>query len=323
MKFSVIIPVYNLEGYITRCLESFTQQNYDVNDFELLIVNDGSTDGSLEIIENFKERFPHHQITVFTKSNGGLSSARNYGISKARGNYIWFVDGDDWVPEMSLTKLSDHLNRLPSLDILEFDYELAFETEKSLEFKYAGNPNAKSTAVETGREFLEDHEYSLGVTIKIFRREFLLQNNSLFPVGMFSEDNIFSLKTTLLAERYYKINEVYYFYYQRQNSITKTKTTEHLKKYYEDIFQNMQEMRKVVREESSAIQKTIAGMNSFFVLLMMLDLFKNKKYNLIKHFAKKIKQNNFYPLEKVQVDYISKKKFSVLRIIINLYLKFV
>lgn len=323
MKFSVIIPVYNLEGYITRCLESFTNQKFSPENFELVIVNDGSIDESIKIIEGFAKRYSDYKIEVFTKDNGGLSSARNFGLSKAKGKYIWFVDGDDWVPENSLAKINQYLTEMPTLDILEFDCQLAFDTRDGLYYKSGGNAGAKSDKIETGKEFLEDHEYSLGVTIKIYRRDFLLENNFLFPHGKYSEDNIFSLQTILNAERYYKINEVYYFYYQRQNSITKTKTTSHLKKYYEDIMQNLQEMRKITCDESLAIQNTISRMSSFFVLLMILDLLKSKKYNLIKYFAKQIKRNNFYPLVSLKMDYINIRKFDILRRIVNVYLKFI
>ncbi|RZK40213.1 MAG: glycosyltransferase family 2 protein [Pedobacter sp.] len=322
MKFSVIIPVYNLEGYIIRCLESFTSQNYHPKDFELVVVNDGSTDGSLKLIEEFKNHFSDYKIEIFTKQNGGLSSTRNFGISKAQGDYIWFVDGDDWVPENSFFKLATYLEQMPNLDILEFDYELALETSNGLEYKYSGNPEAKSETVETGKAFVEAHEYSLGVTVKIYRRDFLLASSCLFLEGKYSEDNLFSLQTILKAENYYKINDVYYYYYQRQNSITKTKTAEHLTKYYDDIFHNMLEMRRITATESLAIQKTIARMNSFFVLLMMLDLFKNKKFQLIKFFGKKLKRENFYPLERVEMNYINKRKFSAFRFIVNTYLKF-
>lgn len=322
MKFSVIIPVYNLEGYIIRCLKSFADQNCSEEDLELVIVNDGSTDKSLEIIEDFRQSHPECRISIFSKVNGGLSSARNFGLSKAQGKYIWFVDGDDWVPEDSINKLSGYLDQLPNLDILEFDYELALETREGLKYRYAGNPEAKSAKIESGREFLVDHEYSLGVTVKIFRRNFLTDTELLFPEGKFSEDNIFSLQTLLSAERYYKINDVYYYYYQRQNSITKTKTTEHLRKYYEDIFHNMLEMRRLTKEESSAIRNTIARMCSFFVLLMMMDLFRNKKYELMRFYGKKIKMNNFYPLPDPKMNHINRNKFFFLRMTVNLYLKF-
>ena len=93
IKISVIVPVYNVENYLIKCLESLVYQT--LKDIELICVNDGSTDGSLSILEDYQKRFS--QVKVYTKSNGGLSDARNYGLKHAVGEYIAFVDSDDYV----------------------------------------------------------------------------------------------------------------------------------------------------------------------------------------------------------------------------------
>ena len=90
---SIIVPIYKVEKYIAKCIESLIEQTYST--YEIILVNDGSTDNSLEICNSFKKR--DKRIKVYTKENGGLSDARNYGLKKAVGSYICFIDSDDWV----------------------------------------------------------------------------------------------------------------------------------------------------------------------------------------------------------------------------------
>ena len=94
IKVSVIIPVYNTEDYLKECIESLVNQT--LREIEILIVNDGSTDSSLEIMKEFKNKYPNI-IKIFDKVNGGQASARNYALSFAQGEYLGFVDSDDWV----------------------------------------------------------------------------------------------------------------------------------------------------------------------------------------------------------------------------------
>ena len=94
-KISLIVPVYNVEDFVARCLNSLLEQNMSYEDYEIIIVNDGSTDSSLEIIQPYLEKYPNCKL--IDKPNGGLSSARNAGLNVALGEYIWFVDSDDFI----------------------------------------------------------------------------------------------------------------------------------------------------------------------------------------------------------------------------------
>lgn len=294
-KISVIVPVYNVEKYIGRCLQSFVSQKPSSSKFEIILVNDGSTDGSLAEAEKFSQQLPG--LKIFTKPNGGLSSARNFGLEKAMGEYIWFVDGDDWVADKSMQILEDKMNGFVDLQILEFDLIHAIEKDGGFEYKTVSNPSFLSPNVETGRSYLARHGYSLGVTVNLFQREWLQKSGLRFPEGKYSEDNLFSLQTTLLAERFYKFHAELYYYYQRSNSISHTKSEEHLKKYSEDIFSNILEMRDVASGETTAVKKKISEMMAFFQLLIFLDLFKNRKFALAKEFASKMKAEKLFPIQ--------------------------
>ena len=102
MKFSVVVPIYNVEQYLEQCLESLRTQDY--KDYEVICVNDGSTDGSREILTAWESRMP--QMRVIDRENGGLSAARNTGIQAATGDYVLFVDSDDWVEPTMLNRLT-------------------------------------------------------------------------------------------------------------------------------------------------------------------------------------------------------------------------
>ena len=104
MKISVIVPVYNVENYLEKCLNSLVNQTLE--EIEILVINDGSTDYSQKIIDEFQKKFPQ-KIKVFSKENGGLSDARNFGIERASGNFLAFVDSDDYISENMLQEMYD------------------------------------------------------------------------------------------------------------------------------------------------------------------------------------------------------------------------
>ena len=120
MKLSIIIPVYNVERYLRQCLDSCLDQDIPKTEYEIIIVNDGSPDNSQVIINEYALLYDN--ICVINKSNGGLSTARNAGLSIAKGNLIWFVDSDDSIVSNSLKYIYDIFKENPKLDLLTFDY---------------------------------------------------------------------------------------------------------------------------------------------------------------------------------------------------------
>lgn len=320
MLISIIVPVYNIEAYIERCLLSIVQQDFPSEQYEIILVNDGSTDGSLMKIENTRKNYPDRNIKIYTKENGGLSSARNFGIEKASAEYIWFIDGDDWVSKDSLNLLSNELEQNGKVDILEFDLAIALENKSGFKYIYDSDHKTVSEKNETGRQFLQDHGYSLGVTVKIYKQEFLLASGILFPLGKYSEDNIFSLKTLLLVEKYRKINACLYLYYQREGSLSHSKSDERLRKYYDDIYSNFFEMREVTLHENDAIKIKIGEMISYFQLLLFIGLYKNKKFALAREYVIKMKKDGFFPIGKL--DSGKSLKFNAFRKFINLLYRF-
>lgn len=117
-KFSIIVAVYNIEKYINQCIESIINQTY--SEIEIILVNDGSTDNSLHILQEWKQK--DNRIKIINKKNGGLSSARNEGLKVATGEYVAYIDGDDWVSPKMFEKLSQKINQFAKPDIVTFSY---------------------------------------------------------------------------------------------------------------------------------------------------------------------------------------------------------
>lgn len=210
MKYSVIIPVYNVEKYIDRCLKSIISQNYD--DLEIIVVDNGSTDSSGSICDTYANE--HSNISVYHVENHGVGSARNFGLSKARGEFIYFVDSDDYLVGNLFAEFEDKL--VLDLDLAVFSYYDSFEedltekqrTEKSLPFK--GNYD-KDGFIKIFKElFLSNMLYT--VWNKIYRREFLLENNLSFEQYELGEDVRFNLNVYRNVNRVYLSQESYYVY---------------------------------------------------------------------------------------------------------------
>lgn len=117
VKFSIIVPVYNVEKYLSRCLDSLLSQNYD--NYEIICVNDGSPDKSADVLQMYREKFDN--VYVVNQQNQGLGGARNTGLKYASGDYIWFVDSDDWIEQDSLVLLNNYIIKNGSKDMILFD----------------------------------------------------------------------------------------------------------------------------------------------------------------------------------------------------------
>lgn len=119
LLFSIIIPVYNAAGYVSKCLDSLLEQDIDKSRYEIICINDGSTDNSLAVLNRYAQQ--HHNITVIDKSNSGVSATRNLGLEKASGKYVWFVDADDWVAKNCFGTFAQYItDQNPSVILLEY-----------------------------------------------------------------------------------------------------------------------------------------------------------------------------------------------------------
>ena len=210
MKYSVIIPVYNVEKYINRCLKSILSQHY--NDLEIIVIDNGSTDRSGSICDIYANEYAN--FSVYHIENHGVGSARNFGLSKARGEFIYFVDSDDYLVGNLFAEFEDKLT--PDLDLLVFSYYNSFEqemTEKNRTKKilpYNGSYDKYDFSKIFKDLFLSDMLYT--VWNKLYRREFLIENNISFEKYELGEDVRFNLDVYRKVNKIYLSQDSYYVY---------------------------------------------------------------------------------------------------------------
>ena len=210
MKYSVIIPVYNVEKYINRCVKSILSQRY--NDLEIILIDNGSTDRSGSICDIYANEYAN--ISVYHIENHGVGSARNFGLSKARGEFIYFVDSDDYLVGNLFADFADKL--VPDLDLLVFSYYNSFEqelTERNRAKKclpYSGLYDKNDFIKIFTDLFLSDMLYT--VWNKFYRREFLIENNISFEKYELGEDVRFNLNAYRNVNKVYLSQDSYYVY---------------------------------------------------------------------------------------------------------------
>ena len=218
---SVIIPVYNTQIYLEACLQSALSQSLKQTEF--ICINDGSTDNSLKILERYAEN--DDRVKIINQSNQGLSSARNRGIEQAKGEYLCFLDSDDLLLPDALKKMSEAAS-FQHLDVLIFEFVLLYETGRM----QIGNGEARAwqrqrkyEGVMTGQNMFAQMycqvDYRCTVWGQCFRRNFLEEIGHCFVEGIVHEDELFSLKALLLANRTAHLYEPLYLYRLREGSI--------------------------------------------------------------------------------------------------------
>lgn len=234
---SIIIPVYNGEEFLARCLDSVFAQTLEA--LQVICVNDGSTDGSADILDQYQQKHPG--MIVITQENGGLSAARNAGLAKATGEYVDFLDCDDWLQANALERLYARARR-DALDMLFYDGETVYESEKiraefpAYETLYKTKTRIKGP-VATGEELfvqlVDGRSYRASACMYLLRMEYLRQQGLSFLQGVYYEDNVFTLQCLLCAQRAGVEAVPYYKRSMRGSSIvTAKKDFRHVRSYY-------------------------------------------------------------------------------------------
>jgi len=215
MKFSLIIPVYNLEHYIERCLNSIVNQDMDSNEFEVIIINDGSTDNSIGIIEKYITSYSNFKL--FTIANNGVSNARNQGLMKSKGEYIFFIDGDDWLYENKLKSVYEKVTT-HNLDIAKFSYTK----------RYANNENEDAPGV-TGIDYTDAIDFIIKTNnidfypwLFVFSRSLIIDNDIWFNKNLaFCEDKEFVIRAFSFSNKFKYFNiKSYNYNLERESAVS-------------------------------------------------------------------------------------------------------
>ena len=246
MRFSIIVPAYNVQDYIVSCIDSILKQSF--KDYEIILVNDGSTDATFEHCEELSKK--NGCIKLVNKENGGLSSARNEGIRKAEGDYLLFLDGDDFWRDDDFLENLNFIIETNSPDTIIFPYSYYYAKDKIKEYQF------NLSEISSRSNNFSDNLYSLidngiwypSACNKCIRRDIVAINNISFPLNMTSEDVRWCFEISQHIASYYIYNQGVYMYRQnREGSISyklKIKNLEDLFLNIENVLSGSKKMRE-------------------------------------------------------------------------------
>lgn len=245
IKFSIVIPIYGVEKYLNDCLNSIKKQTY--SNFEVIMVDDGSKDNSIKIMETYARE--DERFLAFHKENGGQSSARNFGVKKATGDYIIFVDGDDMIQPELLEKCQETIIENPLIDIVRFQTEkVNMITGEKRVLTY--QPFAAVSGPEAFQYFIEHDELFDSPCLYAFRTDFYREHHFSFIEGKIHEDFGLIPYVIVKADQVSAIHYPGYIYMERAGSVMTEESTSHrLRRMHDMVFHYDQLYTKVNHDE--------------------------------------------------------------------------
>lgn len=286
MFISVVVPVYNVEKYLEKCLQSLIEQCY--SDMEIVVVDDKSTDRSLCIAKKYEK---YNNVKVISKEkNTGLSDSRNVGIRESRGQYIMFLDSDDYVEDGYIFKIQEIVKKENEPDIVYFGYSEEYEStnEKYIKYGYV----SQKDKIYTGEEFaiaeLKQRNLYAAACFGIYNREFIVRNNLYFESGLLHEDELWTPQVILRANKVYTSDYVFYHYLRRNGSITRSGNKT---KHGQDMLCICKKLDILANEIKNPELKKY--MDNHIAMLYMKGMTEGRLYQT------NMEIDRFYPLRKV------------------------
>ena len=274
-KFSIIVPVYNVEKYIKKCLDSIFSQSY--KDFEVIVVNDGTEDQSIDVVKNYK-------VKIINQRNQGLSEARNNGVKEATGDYILFIDSDDYIEKDLLKEISNSLDNNPDLVRYQLKIIDGLKEKEYIEKEF------NSLDGKEAFEIISSFKYVDSACLYAIKRDYYVKNKFKFKKGTFHEDfaliPIIIFKSSIVNS----INYCGYCYVQREGSIMNTNDYSKVVKKVSDTLEHYD----YLLEESNKTMKDNTYFKSFIAnsLIIKVTELKGKEYKFYINELKKRKVFN-------------------------------
>jgi glycosyltransferase involved in cell wall biosynthesis len=262
-KFSIVVPVYNVEKYVKKCLDSIFNQSF--KDFEVIVVNDGTKDNSMDIVKDY-------DVTVINQKNQGLSEARNNGVKKAKGDYLIFIDSDDYIEEHLLKNINDSLDNNP--DVVRFQAKEIIDNNvvEYPETEFKGLNGKDAFKAITGYHYVEP------AWLYAIKRKYYISNKYSFKKGTYHEDFGLTPLIVFKSKVVNSINYCGYCYVQRSGSIMTNKSYDKTMKKVDDVFNHYKYLIKEVEnvEDSDYFKSFLA--NSVILKITELNKEDYKKY---------------------------------------------
>lgn len=275
---TAVVPVYNVERYLKRCLDAFISQEQSMTEAEVLLIDDGSQDRSGEICDEYAAQYSN--IQVFHKKNGGLSSARNIGIDHAAGRYVFFVDSDDYVGKNTVKILEQALKKFDYPDTLVFD---GVEDNGQSSKIMRGLTSCSGHCV-SGKKYLLEHYKTRSLSVEaclyLYKKEFLDKNKLRFREGILHEDVEFTPRAVLLSKNVAEIPDQLYHYIVRENSISTKKNRE---KNIKDLFNTLRELDRLAGQQDAELGRWMkdAILNSYLNMVYDARMYRKEYRSLL------------------------------------------
>lgn len=286
MKFSIIVPVYNVEKYISKCLESIKNQKY--NNYEVIIINDGSQDNSQKIINSFTK--DDLRFKSYIKKNGGLSDARNYGIKKVTGDYLLFLDSDDYISSDLLFELNKVAVTNYDVDLIKYGCQLV-DTMGNITYKYITKDLKNCDKINSLKSIVTDDMVE-SACIYAYRKDFFLKNDFKYALGKYHEDFGLTPYIILLANQIISIEYIGLNYVQREGSIINcSDKVKNRKKAFDFLDLYIDEISKINELNISKDEKDIIKIFMTDSVVRKLNSLSN---DIKKDYKNKLKENKIY-----------------------------
>ncbi len=292
---SVIIPVYNVEKYLHECVDSVLNQTY--KNLEIILVDDGSTDSSGKICDEYIDK--DERVTVIHQKNGGLSAARNTGFESSSGDYIYFLDSDDYIAQEAMEKLYGIISK-ENPDFIFFDSHSFEDSEKgfNIEQRYKRNNVYKTdSGINTLSALQKNKEYHSAVYLMFFSADFLHNAKLCFVPGILYEDIVFTYHAFCKAQKVVQCSESLYFRRYRPGSIM---TSNKNKKHFESAAKVYQEVVSYSSDSAVTGIQTAkeyisrCAFNVFNIYEKLNGKEKKECRNKLKEFKQNVIQNNAF-----------------------------
>lgn len=302
-----IVPVYNTENYLFKCLQSVVNQGLQPEQYEVLVVDDGSTDGSREAVEQFADQHP--QVRLLKQANAGVSAARNLGLDNARGRYVQFVDSDDYLEENAMSTL---LNRAvkEDLDVLMFGFKWIDGDDTLMKYSYPKD-DMNSTPVMTGVDFLNEHGLMQYVCWYIVKRKHLENNGLRFNTSLVAcEDGALVPRILLPAKSVGYVDASPYCYVSRGDSATRTIDVSRIRRRITSQIDAAAVISATAREfeESSGtkVPAPVMGLKNLYLFFSMTSAFT---CGYVKEAVAHMRQLELYPFQCIgpEINYMESK----------------
>ena len=292
-RLSIISTLYKTAAYLPRCIETLLQQDLAPDEYEIILVDDGSPENDLEIAQDYASRYDN--IRVISQPNKGLAGARNTGLAAATGQYVSFVDPDDYIETNSFRALLDQMDD-KHLDMLRFDYHVVDEQYAEISKVKDAQMIDYSSGIMTGPQFLVSRlGYACYVWAFIYRRSVIEENHIAFREGDYFDDTVWLPQVLCASQRVDTIDWKRYYYLQRGNSLVNTVSVEATVRKLDAqlvIVERLQEQRQ--RMEAS-VQSWYTGMNSKTALSILTSAAVTCP-NEYRRYLKNLKQLGIFPL---------------------------